>query len=377
MLVGRSVYTHRTMFGDIFLLTERASLSVDGVELRWVFPNDAAHCLPRKVRTGADVVGAWKQVLSRSLEVRAQVKTAPVVELSGGMDSAQVGGSLSQLHTEVASYGLLVGGAAQKQQVQRRESLVRRYGLNDTILPAMAFLPFSKDGARGQFQPYSPYDEPYSEALSAIVSLIGADEGRVVYTGIGGDELVALRSSELPPDIASIVAAPVAALIGSADRATRLVSEAGFDDAAPASVLWEPTLMAAACRAPVFLRNGFWPVNPLGDPTTLAFCESLPVQWRHDKRLFRQRLARDGLDAAVQRAVIRENFRQVMDAALSKNIVPLLEGFLDEGLVLTDLDLVDAGVLRSEIRARRERGKWPDWIYDIANTEASLRSLLA
>lgn len=113
------------------------------------------------------------------------------VELSGGMDSAMVALCLgARYRGQLASYGLLVDGPAGIQHCSRRTVLVKHAGLCDTTFSALMRSPFDPRGVRGQGQVWNPSEEPYSEALHAVIMVTGR---QVVFTGIGGDELLALR----------------------------------------------------------------------------------------------------------------------------------------------------------------------------------------
>jgi hypothetical protein len=71
------------------------------------------------------------------------------VELSGGLDSANVAVSAAALSSgQVLSAGLIVAGRAGFEQEIRRWIIVDHLGLRDVTVPANDHLPFSPGGPR-------------------------------------------------------------------------------------------------------------------------------------------------------------------------------------------------------------------------------------
>jgi len=141
-----------------------------------------------------------------------------------------------------------------------------------------------------------------------------------------------------------------------------------------ASALYEPTLLAAATRAPIFLRRGLWPVNILGSPAVVRFCEWLPASWRADRRLHRQRVVRTGLSPAWTRPPLRENFRHVLAAGLRclgrDNLTELMRDSL-----LADIGLVDPAAVLAAGQRVDAGAQPPAGLYEALNLELALRAL--
>jgi len=144
--------------------------------------------------------------------------------------------------------------------------------------------------------------------------------------------------------------------------------------ALPATALYEPTLLAAAVRAPIFLRRGLWPVNLLAAPDIVRFCEWLPAPWRADRRLHRERLVRAGLPSARTRPAVRENFTDVMAYGLHRHALPRLERLMADP-ILAQLGLIDPDAVRAEGK-RVDAGSAPvRGLYEIIALELALRAL--
>jgi asparagine synthase (glutamine-hydrolysing) len=193
--------------------------------------------------------------------------------------------------------------------------------------------------------------------------------GRVVLTGIGGDELMSLLPQE---QSSQAIAAQAPAPSWLTTRGRQLAREAAGGCGHPSTVVPETALLAAGCRAPTFLRHGVWPVNPLCTPELVRFCQWLPTHWRTRRRLQRERLARAGLDQTWLHPPRRENFAHVMRHALARYGVPMLEGFLPD-LALADLGLVEPAAVR---QALERNGPAMNLLYEVVNLELALRHLL-
>lgn len=106
----------------------------------------------------------------------------------------------------------------------------------------------------------------------------------------------------------------------------------------------------------------------------LRLGESLPVNWRADKRLFRQRLARAGFGLAITDPQVPESFDDTMRRALHRHGPRLLSGMLAES-VLVDLGFVNPDSLTGLLRHLRRGDPAPPLLYDMLAVEIGLRSM--
>ncbi|HZN18673.1 MAG TPA: asparagine synthase-related protein [Micromonosporaceae bacterium] len=370
-LTRQGRYGVRTLWPAVTLLTERSTAVFDGSGLRLRLPAPAVHYRARDLVPGADPVGAFDQLLAAELGRRAAPADTTFVEVSGGLDSANVAVTAARALPGTRSYGLLVGGVAGDQQRQRRRYLVDLLGLHDVTRDALRCPPFAgRHRTAGEL--FDPAAEPYWECLDAVVAAAVELGARVVLTGIGGDELMGRQPDEKP------AAAPPApsSLPGWHLYTRHWRRELGrlAEPEQPVSAAYEPTLAAAAARAPVFLRRGVWPVNPLAAPELVRFCEWLPVGWRSDRCLLRSRLARAGLAPQWSRPALPENFAHVMACGLTQYALPLLPDLM-AGSRLAALGVINpVAVLDAAARYRAGRGTGSG-LYEIVNLELALRGL--
>lgn len=343
-LTQRLRYSRQTEFDQVFQLTERSTAEFDASGLRMRYPADALHARPRTVKAGIDLVEVYWERLGRALSHRPHRRDTSAVELSGGIDSSCVAVRLAAVDgPSLHSYALTYGGASGAQQRDRRQELLRILRpATDRLEPVLELPPLHPTGRRASGVPVPPREEPYEEAFAHLLNTVSAYGVDTVFTGDGGDELLGLRDHEWE-EVGKIPGryAPSSQFpdwLG----ATALEQVSALDDAiAPAPVLSPATLLGFACRTPLFLRAGMWPISALSDPELIRFCEQLPLDYRAGKRLGRDLLRRQGLSADFLTPPLRENFGHVMPAALRQYGTTLLRKHLDHS-VLADLGYIDA-----------------------------------
>ncbi|MGH8901029.1 MAG: asparagine synthase-related protein, partial [Egibacteraceae bacterium] len=336
------------------------------------YPPPALHVAqPRTPRPGVDLVAAFDALLTATVARRA-VSAPPGqvgVELSGGADSTNVALAVIAIRGDrVSSYGLLVRGDTGQQR--RRVEIVRALGLHDVPIASVEYPPFAPDGPRAL--PHDPTGSYYLEAFEAARQT-GSNAGmRVVFTGVGGDELMALRLVEREAGASTADEPELPSWLGP--RAVSALGEVE-EQVAPASPVHPPSLMAFAARNPPFLRWGMWPVSPLADPLVVRFGESLPVAWRRGKTLLRKRLRRAGLAEETADPPQPETFTGLMQAGLGRYGLPLLAGLVADSL-LVDAGYVNRTALATACDQARSAAVIPSLLYDTIALEVGLRSLI-
>jgi asparagine synthase (glutamine-hydrolysing) len=325
----------------------------------------------------ADVTGAYEDLLRAVVGGHAYDPAATLIELSGGVDSANTALSLATLPGghQVTPGAMILDGQRAAQQVTRRRELIRACGFTgtDITVDATARPPLHPAGQRARTGTVSPYDEPYQEAMTALHQAAAAHGIRHVFTGIGGDEMVSVPRPEtgaLPLGTDR----PFMPWITGRTRGAAGDADSGI---APASQVNEMTLIAIGCAAPVILGAGSWPVHPLADPRLVTFGEWLPYEWRERKRLHRERLSRRGLSEYVTRPPIPEVFTGIMDIGLRNHGAELGRRLASHGGHLIDAGYVSAPRLaeacdRISSRTAQQRDRE---VFDVLALETAIASL--
>ncbi len=339
-------YSRRTMFRDIWQLTERSSARWQPAKRAFTvdYPSPLLRMMPRTVEKDADIETAFENLFGAVLS-RAAGSGPVACEISGGLDSGVA--ALVAARTfgpdRVHAFGLLLPGGQKHWQAQRRDELVRSIGVPDLAIDADGRGPFSA-GDLADVDPATPWGEYYREAFLPLSEAVAAAGLDVVIRGIGGDEISELLPTEahlhastgefVPMHLPSYITKAAAAAYSSLDDL----------DEAPAAAAPSSFYQAAAASAPVYMRRGIWPIYPYGTPEIVDFCRSLPTRWRADRRLQRSLLRSAGLSAQVVRPSVPETFLPLRDlmfsGAASRHVAQLFQE-----PILAELGLVDEAAL--------------------------------
>lgn len=375
LLTCRHRYARTTPFRGVERLTERSTAAFGAAGLRLAYPEPARHSLPRELSTGADPVRVLDALLAEAV-ARRPLGTAPLsVQLSGGIDSANVALTLSALTPGRTRPGaMLLGGAAGEQQAERRRLMIERMGMEgDVTVRASARPPFGPGSIR-LAEPLwaSPLEEPYLEMADALATALAVHGPGVVYTGFGGDEFSSVPRTGAPPGNRAEWMPP-----RWCGPRVREVEELRREGVAPSTAAHRSTLLAMGTVGPLLVRRGLWPVAPFADPWVVRVGEWLPERWRRGKRLLRQRLADAGMPPVVVHPPLAENFRQVMASAVHRHLAPLLLRWSGD-MLLAEAGFIDpAALAETADAAARDPGTAAGHpqLYAVAALENYLRAL--
>lgn len=371
-------YSSATLLADVLTLTERATATWTGNNVHLTYPEPAAHALPRELAEDADPAGVFEQVLQGVIDRWEFTPTQTVADVSGGMDSTNVALALAQLHPDQIHTGaMLLTGPAGKQQVRRRREVLATGLGPDHTVRMVDHLPFNPDGRRRRGLPFDPEEGPYAEARDVLLAHYAEHGKKVLFTGLGGDEAMKLRTAERQR-----LGVKAASPLRHRDGAPAFLGPLGrellphrFEGAAPIGpALWS-ILDCFGAFYPLHMRHGIWPINPFAAPEIVRLAESLPAQWRHRKRLLRDRLTRLGLSPEVSHPALPENFQHVLDMAMRRHGVDLLLEVLARGSLLVDDGYLDEDELTHAADEFKSTGARTFDVYRPLVLETGLASL--
>jgi len=374
LLGMRFRYAQETLWAGLYRLTERSRATFGPDGLRLCSPLPAAHSMARDLHVGADVAAAYEQLLDRAVNRHAYTPQSAAVELSGGLDSANVAASLGARHPgQVTATALMILDEPGRQQRHRREQMIDIFGLGDDITTDMAdHLPLSPGGRRATAQAVTAYEDPYDEAKAVLLDRLRERGVRTVFTGVGGDEMVSLTSAEQPHAPFGVGLQPMP-WIGEHTSEALTDAEHGV---APATVVNEMTLISQACAAPPMLRAGMWPVHPLADTDLIRFGEWLPRPWRERKHVHRARLHHRGCSPELLQPPLPENFAPVMQLGIRRHGLPYLRRMLDDGAILIEERFIDPDGLAATVDRLADSpfASRDTELYGVIAVETALRS---
>lgn len=372
LLTRRHRYSAQTLFTTITRLTAGATITwslAAGMSVR--YPPPAAHVgQPRRLRPGADPIAHFGALADRAVaEVCDQHRRAVAVELSGGLDSANIALSAAGLApSSLLSGGLIVGGHTGHAQSTRRRAISEHLGLRDTAILVAEHLPLCPDGPRVPESAHYPDGDVYQEASDALRAVLHDAGARVVLTGYGGDEIMSLAPAERSSDTRPPRLPPWL------DRRTEYALADIDTGCSPVTEVALPTLVVFAARHPSYLRAGLWPIAPFASPELSRFGRSLPVEWRTGKELLRQRLTRFGLPRSVTHPVRPESFAATMRTALRRYAPALLADMLERS-VLIEHGLVRQNAIENLHRMARDGQALSPLVYDMLALDIGIRSM--
>ncbi|MQS11829.1 hypothetical protein F7Q99_05875 [Streptomyces kaniharaensis] len=357
MIGLRNRYSASTLWQDIKLLTERATAHFpDDGRLLIRFPEPAEHSRARSLLAGTDPIPLFRDLLERTVTRLPWTGSRTAVQLSAGMDSTTVALALrtAPQGTGVTAGTVVLDTERGLQQNGRRRLILEHIasGWTSITVNAMDHLPYGGTSLFSRAGRVSPTSDIYIDALETLAARF-ADLGvRAVFTGIGGDELMATTAAE---DIAGPGGFEPDAppWLGSAARALLVDVDSAIT---PAAVVPETALMAKTVCGPALMRRGMWPIHPLTDPLLVRFCEWLPVEWRRGKHLMRELIGRTGMPVQVARPPVVENFHHVIVTAMCRHGAPRIRQILSDGSPLIEARLLDPDGL-AQVADRLEAGK--------------------
>ncbi len=345
-ILGCEPYGAQTAYRPVKMLTERSEITVtpNGVSVR--YPPPGPYYPPITVRGDGDVPAAYIALLSQVLTQRPLAETGLVAEVSGGLDSAVVAlVAAGALPKPLRTYALMVEGPAQDQQRRRREVLVDLAGAADSTLAVgeVTAIPYDLSSPLG-YRAFT-FNNDYQRAFGRLFLKAGVTAGTSVASGTGGDELqlkhhVEQSEAERRAKYAESVAPRVVPSYVPAAVANRIDDVAENIDRAPFPVVPTSVLKGIAARAPLFLERGAWLVNPMADPDVIAWCSSLPLQWRTRKRLHRETLAALNVPDHFFHAPLHENFLWYLYRCMLEARDPVISAMTCQS-ALADMGILD------------------------------------
>ncbi|WP_240529367.1 asparagine synthase-related protein [Streptomyces antioxidans] len=352
LLVYRPRYSTETVFRGIHRVTERTT-AVFGGHLYLHYPEPALHSGPRELKPAADVLGAFVNAMDDALDLRPLDSVKTMLHLTGGFDSGTVGTRLAERYpNRFPTAALLIGGHGRAHQIRRRTEILNTlpFAEPDYLIDAVEHAPLSADCARVRGERISPYEEPLHRPFTELTEVLAEHGARVVVTGLGGDEMVALSQDEYAHKSMGEISD---ALPWIGQRA-RAAIEYADDGIAPPAAVNSMTLLSLETTAPVLMRAGIWPLHPFAGPGMVQLGEWLPMHWRELKQLQRRRLASLGLSPDVTESRVRESFAEVVQHSLTRYGQQLFARMLIDGSPLFDEQLVDPDGLRLAVRRLAE-----------------------
>lgn len=331
-------YSNSTIYNDINILSERSEVTFNGFKSTIKLPEPYPVHKERTIKNEINIFEVFSSLLRRKLLIHGINLNNFICELSGGLDSAIVAIIAAQINDKpIKTVGMIFNGDMGNQQKNRRREIVEKFHMIDTPAYINGFYPLKNNGETLSNGKASIYDEIYHDALQYSLSLSTLDGGAVL-TGIGGDELSivyeSLGTCDKPMLQEKLQNHPFV-IYNKLDEVVSL----------PHPPITRSAIMSAQARAPIFLKNGLWPINPLCCNQIVKFCQYLPKDTKENRKLHRDILNYHGISKHYIYPQIRENFSEFYETSIKvvnkKNIIKLIKksqlhdmGYIDKKVLL-------------------------------------------
>ncbi|MGY2049822.1 hypothetical protein [Methylobacterium sp. JK268] len=328
-----------TIFQDVYLINggQYASFGKDGCAIEQ--SSSLARYEPAALAEGAEAALYFLDLIASVVRPHIRTSAAPVLELSGGLDSSCIGAALRRgnvMSGTLPTYGLIQPGVAGIQQQTRRRELINIFDFHDVSVDSTECKPFSI--FKKSIIRRVPSDEIYRTGIELCLSKCDFHPD-VVVTGIGGDELTMISNEHT--------------VMFQQSDLDDLFGESVEEVALTRHVASNSAIVSAFCRSDMFLSQHIWPINPFTHPHIVNFSQCLPSEIKKNRLLNKLALAKSGLSDYFLFPRYRENFSRVYDSDL------LLFDVSDffETSILHDYGIINCEKLNYQYRLFINEGK--------------------
>ena len=306
-------YSNITVFEDLYHLAGgyRAHWQGGGGGWKWDRPASSPPSYPRALSLQADPIRTFESLLAASTDRLVGSLRGVATGLSGGLDSTLVTGILARQGHEVNSFGILVPGNDVDGQIRRRTAAIKQFEIKDQIYPVRSdYSPWSRKDRYGMV----PWEELYFAPFDDLYARAAASGHQVFFTGLGGDDLLATYWDE-QPDRGYTERRVLMGESELPDFFTPRVRDGRIERARAQNDLsrsfaQRSVLDSASGMAAQTLRHGLWPIHPLITPELVRYCHALPFEYRRERKLMRDTLARWGLPKLLSHPESTESFEK-------------------------------------------------------------------
>lgn len=359
------LYTHRTAFSGISMLTAGSSVVLTGGGVRYAYPAsvDRTTSITGSI-TPDDAVAEFKRLLQASIQQDVGDYRSIGLELSGGLDSSAVAlGVSSSSCSAIYSYGILISDpVSRNSQYQRRRAVIRSVHADDYFIDIRKFIPSLYSSA---YEKYYLNAEAYGDAFESIWQRARKDGHSILLNGCGGDELFPQYAHE---DFTSdkLRSIDVQKFTDYEKLLTQRLSvqsqeilRSAFLSVAPEQHADACTYLTMARRAPLLLKNNLIPIYPLRNESIIKFCAQLPLSLKLNKKVLELYLAK-GLVTSRFTNYRKETFMHTDQVSLLRHRELYVKNC--HAFKVVELGIVDLKVIKRDIEGLTL--STPRWVYD-------------
>lgn len=348
-LAGMPVYNHKTIYKNIFKITERSKILFGNRGVEVFLPKNAELFEESILKPDIDPTEAFYGILENQLTHYRTLLELPAneigCELSGGLDSAIVAMLVSDFFKRngINCYTLLLSGDMGKQQQIRTSEIIGGWNLKSNSINIDDFGgPLKQSGFLLRNGMISVYEEIYYDLQSILLNNAEKHGVKVIFNGIGGDDvLFSIAHSSKSKQVRDI-----------GDHVKKLNIFSGVDEIRniiqnistfPRPFIPISSLNASHSRSAMYLRKNLWPIELFCSQDIITFFQLLPSDLKNGKNLHKKLLKSNGFSDLFTNPKIKEHFGLVFDKSMKidnrKEVINLIR----------ESKLHDMGIIKKDI----------------------------
>jgi len=368
-----------TLLKNVFLLTERTKLAWDGKRFNLKRPQKKKPQSENLKLTQEQALAQFEKLLNRVIAKKLkELRGVPFgVELSGGLDSSTLTAAIiNKARRPIEAFSMILPEAQGRAQLKRLQDFSRKFLCRLNLVKTDNLYPFKNRGKkRGLFY---PLEEIYREALVELAKTAKKRGIKIIFTGMGGDELFRLDPRENKgfygkEELEERRQRKIPSFFTSKIKKAFLDKEYVLPER-PVPVVPHSVLSAGHARNNLYIKENVWPVAIFGDSSLVNFCRRLPADLRANKKLFRRYQEKHHFPNSFLTLEKKDSFHPLYELGIKeKEKLFLIELFKNSQL--EKLGLVDGKKLIQSYKRYIEGDGPEEHFYGLASLEIFLRGL--
>ncbi|MBZ9784266.1 asparagine synthase C-terminal domain-containing protein [Pseudomonas sp. REP124] len=347
------IYTNRTAFQGIYMLTAGTSCTFSDSSCDYKFPLESTELRTINSIDPDDAIYEFTNLIKNKMRSQLLNPHKMAIELSGGLDSSTV--AIAIAHTfpssTINTYGIVISDPSLiESQCIRREEVIRHIGARDHIIKIMDHLPSLSSSAEDKYYLNSEAD---GEAFDSIWAQAAKDGHHLVINGCGGDELF---PQFLDEDFTTDRMRSMndhewhsynKILMNRLSPKAQDILSSSLLPCAPRTSAETCLMLAMIRRAPLLLGLNLIPLYPFRDRKIIEFCRNLPTSMRVNKSLLSNFISKT-MTKDTFKNYPKENFMHADKLALLRQKETLIAlhtkfriieiGLIDQKTLMLDLE---------------------------------------
>lgn len=338
-------YSPTTVFKDIYLIPARAHVMVTPGKMDIHRPQNIAplerQILHEHIHVPETMIDLVKSAILRWNPDGEFTGT----QLSSGRDTTLIAEILSRyvMPKQLSSFGYVPMGDNRYAIKNRRDETIKKLNLRDYDLMPENYIQ-TAFSVSTELLRYWPYQSPASALTDAMARSAAQADMKLIYTGVGGDELCLPSLTEMsPPSQAAFKQVDPLGSFSLIPIETKRQLKDKNQEIWPAGLVSESINSMANASSFIWVRAGVWNAHPLGQLDVQTFAHFLPIEWSKNRKLSHDMLVYFGYSKYFLSQTPPEDFSPILVNTIKA--VDWDKRFSDSPLV--DYGLIDPDLIKT------------------------------